>query len=47
VQVFEGLVIGDRIVRANLGSLKEGLSARMSGPQTTSSQSKTDTAGAK
>jgi len=33
VQVLDGLVVGDRIVRANLGSLKEGLSARLSGPQ--------------
>ncbi len=33
VQVMDGLVAGDRIVRANLGSLKEGLSARLSGPQ--------------
>ena len=33
VQVLDGLVAGDRIVRANLGSLKEGLSARLSGPQ--------------
>ena len=33
VQVMEGLVAGDRIVRANLGSLREGTSARLSGPQ--------------
>ena len=33
VQVLEGLVAGDRIVRANLGSLREGTSARLSGPQ--------------
>jgi membrane fusion protein (multidrug efflux system) len=33
VQVLEGLVAGDRIVRANLGSLKEGVTARLSGPQ--------------
>ena len=32
VQVLEGLVAGDRIVRANLGSLREGLSARLAGP---------------
>ena len=33
VQVLEGLVAGDRIVRANLGSLREGVAARLSGPQ--------------
>ena len=33
VQVMDGLVAGDRIVRVNLGSLKEGLAARLSGPQ--------------
>lgn len=33
VQVLEGLVAGERIVRANLGSLKEGVAARLSGPQ--------------
>jgi RND family efflux transporter MFP subunit len=33
VQVLEGLAAGDRIVRANLGSLKEGLTARLSGPE--------------
>jgi len=33
VQVLEGLVAGDRIVRVNLGSLREGLAARLSGPQ--------------
>jgi len=32
VQVLEGLAPGDRIVRVNLGSLKEGLTARLSGP---------------
>jgi membrane fusion protein (multidrug efflux system) len=32
VQVLEGLAAGDRIVRANLGSLKEGVTARLSGP---------------
>ncbi len=32
VQVLEGLAAGDRIVRANLGSLKEGVAARLSGP---------------
>ena len=35
VQVLEGLAAGDRIVRANLGSLREGVSARLSGPQPT------------
>ena len=33
VQVLEGLVAGDRIVRVNLGSLKEGVAARLSGPE--------------
>ena len=33
VQVLEGLAAGDRIVRANLGSLREGLTARLSGPE--------------
>lgn len=33
VQVMDGLVAGDRIVRANLGSLREGGAARLSGPQ--------------
>jgi membrane fusion protein (multidrug efflux system) len=33
VQVLEGLAAGDRIVRVNLGSLREGLSARLSGPE--------------
>jgi membrane fusion protein (multidrug efflux system) len=33
VQVLEGLAAGDRIVRVNLGSLREGLAARLSGPQ--------------
>ena len=47
VQVLDGLVAGDRIVRANLGSLREGTSARLSGPQPTSPQSKTDAASAK
>jgi RND family efflux transporter MFP subunit len=32
VQVLEGLAGGDRIVRVNLGSLKEGVAARLSGP---------------
>ena len=33
VQVLEGLTAGDRIVRVNLGSLREGVAARLSGPQ--------------
>ncbi len=33
VQVLDGLVAGDRIVRVNLGSLREGLTARLSGPE--------------
>jgi membrane fusion protein (multidrug efflux system) len=33
VQVLDGLGAGDRIVRVNLGSLREGLAARLSGPQ--------------
>jgi RND family efflux transporter MFP subunit len=33
VQVLEGLAAGDRIVRVNLGSLREGVAARLSGPQ--------------
>jgi RND family efflux transporter MFP subunit len=32
VQVLEGLAAGDRIVRVNLGSLREGVAARLSGP---------------
>lgn len=40
VQVMDGLVAGDRIVRANLGSLKEGVSARLSGPQPSESAKK-------
>jgi membrane fusion protein (multidrug efflux system) len=35
VQVLDGLAAGDRIVRVNLGSLKEGVAARLSGPQPT------------
>jgi len=34
VQVLDGLAAGDRIVRVNLGSLREGVAARLSGPQT-------------
>ena len=33
VQVLDGLAAGDRIVRVNLGSLREGLTARLSGPE--------------
>ncbi len=33
VQVLEGLQPGDRIVRFNLGSLREGTAARLAGPQ--------------
>jgi RND family efflux transporter MFP subunit len=33
VQVLDGLAAGDRIVRVNLGSLKEGVAARLSGPE--------------
>lgn len=33
VQVLDGLAAGDRIVRVNLGSLREGLIARLSGPE--------------
>lgn len=40
MQVLEGLAAGDRIVRVNLGSLKEGLSARLSGPQSTEAAQK-------
>lgn len=32
VQVIDGLAAGDRIVRVNLGSLREGMAARLSGP---------------
>jgi RND family efflux transporter MFP subunit len=35
VQVLEGLAAGDRIVRANLGSLREGVAARLAGPKPT------------
>jgi len=33
VQVLDGLASGERIVRVNLGSLREGVAARLSGPQ--------------
>jgi len=32
VQVLDGLAAGDRVVRVNLGSLREGVAARLSGP---------------
>ena len=32
VQVLDGLTAGERIVRVNLGSLREGVAARLSGP---------------
>ena len=38
VQVLEGLAAGDRIVRSNLGSLREGAAARLAGPQTDAPQ---------
>jgi membrane fusion protein, multidrug efflux system len=34
VQVLDGLAPGDRIVRFNLGALREGTAARLAGPQT-------------
>jgi len=40
VQVLEGLSAGDRIVRANLGSLREGVTARLAGPEPTETASK-------
>ncbi len=40
VQVLAGVVAGDRIVRANLGSLREGLAARLSGPEPSQSVKK-------
>lgn len=33
VQVLEGLAAGERIVRVNLGALREGVTARLAGPQ--------------
>jgi len=33
VQILDGLEAGDRIVRNNLGSLREGVAARLAGPQ--------------
>ena len=33
VQALEGVAPGDRIVRFNLGSLREGTAARLAGPQ--------------
>lgn len=40
VQVLDGVAAGDRIVRANLGSLREGLAARLSGPEPSQSVKK-------
>ena len=33
VQVLDGLAAGERIVRVNLGALRDGVSARLAGPQ--------------
>jgi len=33
VQVLEGLAAGERIVRTNLGALREGVTARLAGPR--------------
>jgi len=33
VQILAGLAAGDRIVRVNLGSLREGVTARLAGPE--------------
>jgi len=33
VQVLRGLAAGERIVRVNLGALRDGVSARLAGPQ--------------
>jgi membrane fusion protein (multidrug efflux system) len=38
VQVLEGLQPGDRIVKVNLGSLREGSTARLAGPQPAASR---------
>ncbi len=40
VQVLEGLAAGDRIVRVNLGSLREGIAARLSGSQSVETANK-------
>jgi RND family efflux transporter MFP subunit len=40
VQVFAGLAAGDRIVRVNLGSLREGVAARVSGAQSVETANK-------
>ena len=40
VQVLDGLAAGDRIVRVNLGSLREGVTARLAGPQSTETAKK-------
>ena len=34
VQVLDGLAAGERIVRVNLGSLREGVTAKLSSPET-------------
>jgi len=40
VQVLDGLAAGERIVRVNLGSLREGVAARLSGPAPTETAKK-------
>jgi RND family efflux transporter MFP subunit len=40
VQILDGLAAGDRVVRVNLGSLKEGLTARLSVPEPTETAKK-------
>ena len=40
VQVLDGLAAGDRIVRVNLGSLREGVTARLAGPEPTETATK-------
>lgn len=40
MQVFEGVVAGDRIVKNNLGSLREGVEARLGGPAPASAPAK-------
>ncbi len=40
VQVLDGLAAGERIVRVNLGSLREGVAARLSGPAPTETANK-------
>ena len=41
VQVLDGLAAGDRIVRVNLGSLREGVAARLAGPSPAEATAKT------